>query len=126
MNQQPSGPGAQPDALRRSKPSLLLIVVLLLWGLTVAIFVLLPSKACVLAIGKTDSAPTEDWGQVKQIRFIGSPGPSTQIETDRKTILVFGGWSIDRGAQLERRRSFMTDQVCVVGTDECRELASKP
>ena len=97
-----------------------------LWGCTLVLVVFLFQKAYGPLLFTPDPAQTVYWGEVKQIQFHAAVGPSTQIETDRKTFLVWGSWLVDKGAQLERRDGFWNPQVCIVGTDQCRELASKP
>ncbi len=110
----------------RPKRSNLFALVMALWGCTLVLVAFLLHKAYGPLVFTPDPAHTVYWGEVKQIQFRSTLGPSTQIETDRKTVLVWGSWLVDKGAQLERRDGFWNPHVCIVGTDQCRELASKP
>ena len=110
----------------QAKRSYLFAVVMALWGCTLVLVAFLVDKAYGPLHFRPDPAQTAYWGEVRQIQFRSAIGPSTQIETDRKTFLVWGSWLVDKGAQVERREGFWNPHVCIVGTDQCRELASKP
>jgi hypothetical protein len=118
----PSEAAAEPPA----RKSNLFALVMALWGCTLVLVGFLYFKAYGSAGAKADAAQTEYWGEVRTVEFRPGVGPFTQIETDRKTFLVFGAWLVGKGAPLERREGFWGQKVCVVGTEQCRELASKP
>lgn len=109
-----------------SKKNYLFGLVMALWGCTLVLAVFLFQKAYGPLLFTPDPARTEYWGEVRQIQFPSSLARSTQIETDRKTFLVWGSWLVDKGMKLERRDGFWDPQVCIVGTEQCRKLASKP
>ena len=126
MNHESNEPAAVTADAPQPKRSYMFAVVMALWGCTLVLAVFLFQKAYGPLLFTADPAQTVYWGEVKQIQFHTAVGPSTQIETDRKIFLVWGSWLVDKGAQLERREGFWNPQVCIVGTDKCRELASKP
>ena len=128
MTHESNGPAAIAAAAKESQPkkSHLFGVVMALWGCTLVLAAFLVHKAYGPLHFRPDSAQAVYWGEVRQIQFRSSVSPTTQIETDRKTFLVWGAWLVDKGAQLERREGFWNPQICIVGTDQCRELASKP
>jgi hypothetical protein len=64
----------------------------------------------------------EDWGTVKTIRYVGSFGPTTQVDTDRKTFLLKGTANIDQGTRVVRRKDYFGQAICIDGTKTCWEL----
>ena len=75
--------------------------------------------------GMSDSATKTYWGEVRQIRFVGTFGPSTQIDTDLKSFLVWGVATLDKGTRLEKREDYFNRQICIVGTPQCWGLAGR-
>lgn len=64
----------------------------------------------------------EDWGSVMTIRYVGSFGPTTQVDTDRKTFLLHGTVNIDQGTQVVRRKDYFGQAICIDGTKTCWKL----
>ena len=64
----------------------------------------------------------EDWGTVQTIRYVGSLGPSTQLDTDRKTFRVWGTVNIDKGTRVVRRQDYFRQEICIEGTTTCWTL----
>lgn len=64
----------------------------------------------------------EDWGTVQIVRYVGSFGPTTQVDTDRKTFLLRGTVNLDQGTRLVRRKDFFGQAICIDGTKTCWEL----
>ena len=64
----------------------------------------------------------EDWGTVKTIHYVGSLGPTTQVDTDRKTFLLRGTVNIDQGTRVVRREDYFGKAICIDSTKTCWEL----
>lgn len=64
----------------------------------------------------------EEWGTVQTVRYVGSFGPTTQVETDRKIFLVRGTVNLDKGIRLVRRKDFLGQEICIEGSNTCWEL----
>ena len=64
----------------------------------------------------------EDWGTVQTIRYVGSFGPTTQVDTDRKTFLLRGTVNLDQGTRVVRRKDYFGQAICIDGTKTCWEL----
>lgn len=64
----------------------------------------------------------EQWGTVQTVRYVGSFGPTTQVETDRKIFLVRGIVNLDKGIRLVRRKDFFGQEICIDGSNTCWEL----
>jgi hypothetical protein len=64
-------------------------------------------------------------GSVQKVDFIGGLGHDTQVQTETRTVLIRGAVELANGTKLERRRTFLTDDVCEVGTNVCRDLLSE-
>ncbi|MEO5658576.1 MAG: hypothetical protein ABIQ90_02100 [Polaromonas sp.] len=64
-------------------------------------------------------------GSVQKVDFIGGLGHDTQVQTETRTVLVRGAVELVKGTRLERRRTFLTDDVCEVGNNVCHDLLSE-
>lgn len=88
-----------------------LVALLLAWLLTIAEL-----------RGRFVPFTQEAWGTVQTVRYVGSFGPTTQVETDRKIFLVRGTVNLDKGIRLVRRKDFFGQEICIDGSNTCWEL----
>lgn len=72
--------------------------------------------------GRFVSFTQEDWGTVQNIRYVGSFGPTTQVDTDRKVFLLRGTVNLDKGTRVVRRKDYFGQVICIAGTKTCWEL----
>jgi hypothetical protein len=68
---------------------------------------------------------TEFLGQLQNISFVGGLRADTQIQTQRRTLLLHGVKNLRLGVVLETRVDFYGKFVCEVGTDNCYGFAGQ-
>lgn len=74
--------------------------------------------------GLADPPAVQPLGNVIDTAFIGGVGLRTQVRTTHKTLLLSGAVELDQGAAVERRTTLVSDQLCVVGSEKCHDIAS--
>ena len=94
--------------------ALIILLMLLLWPLTKQLIPLLAEAPSVHSLGS-----------VKRSDFIGGFSIRTQVETTTKTILLYGAIEISNGSLVERRVTPISDELCLVGSSNCYEIASR-
>jgi hypothetical protein len=65
--------------------------------------------------------PTEvtPLGAVEAVHYIGSFGPTTQVDTEQRSVLLRGVFNVAKGALLEQHTGMGDPEVCEVGTTRC-------
>lgn len=92
----------------------ILLLALLFWPMTKQ---LIPMLA--------DAPSVHPLGSVQRSSFIGGFATRTQVETTAQTILLYGAIEIGNGTSVERRVTTISNQLCVVGSNTCHEIASR-
>jgi hypothetical protein len=67
----------------------------------------------------------EDWGSVQSIRYVGSFGPTTQVDTDSRTFLLGSTANLAKGTRVVRRQDYFGKEVCIAGSKTCWDLLGK-
>ena len=122
MSTDPSQPESSPSTGKQSSWGELLLFV---GGCALLLAIVFWPWTFGRLSGLLGSTTRAYWGEVRQIRFVGTPGPSTQIDTDLQSILVWGIAPLDKGTPLEQREDYFSRQVCIVGTPQCWSLAGR-
>jgi len=78
----------------------------------------------VSSVGENPSA-REVLGKVQRVSFPGGTGSGTQVELPGKVLLLYRAVELDAGTEVERRRGPFSDQLCVVQTERCFDVASR-
>lgn len=67
----------------------------------------------------------ERLGQVEQVSFLVGWSPMTQVRVGGKPILLHQPNEVPLGATVERRRNRVVEQLCIVETERCWDIASR-
>ena len=85
--------------------------------------VVLTSPLWILMLLHRGDAPAPRLqGTVQKIRFVGSFGITSQVDTERRSFLVRGVTSLHRGARVELRKGTWAVQLCDADSDICEDL----
>lgn len=71
------------------------------------------------------STVVEPLGEVQRVNYLGGFGTWTQVEVPGRVLLLYQSCEVPLGAQVERRRRGWEEQLCVVGTERCCDIASR-
>ena len=122
-NPEPATPANGEGTPKPDKGASLGVVILLnITGFVLAALLLAWLLSIVELRGRFVPFTQEDWGTVQSIRYVGSFGPTTQVDTDRKTFLLRGTVNLDQGTRLVRRKDYFGQAICIDGTKTCWEL----
>lgn len=122
-NPDPVTPANGKETSKPDKGASLGVVILLNISGFVLVALLLAWLLTIIELrGRFVPFVQEDWGTVQTIRYVGSFGPTTQVDTDRKTFLLRGTVNLDQGMRLVRRKDYFGQAICINDTKTCWEL----
>jgi hypothetical protein len=90
------------------------ILLLMFWPLTKQFIPGLADPPVITAMGK-----------VQKVTFVGGFGTRTQVRTSTSTVLLRRAVELTVGADVERRSSAISEQLCLVGRDRCVDISSR-
>lgn len=91
-------------------------------GLALTSVVLTSPLWILMLLHRGDAPAPRPQGTVQKIRFVGSFGITSQVDTERRSFLVRGVTSLHRGARVELRKGVWAVQLCEADSDLCEDL----